>query len=173
MRYAVYLDNQVSCQSRNAGSTAVSETGMATGSGLNVVAACRRLHAAIDALDQRAADTLGISRNDLRCLNLLEHGPLPPTQLCVALGLTSGSITTLVDRLAAKGLVARARDPSDRRGVLVSATPHVYATIGRLYRGCAEAVAKIVATYPIDERGEAVRHLSDVAAAWEDATSSK
>lgn len=141
-----------------------SEPGAPTGHA--VIAACRRLHAAIDALDQAAADSLGVSRNDLRCLNLLEHGPVAPSRIASALGLTSGSVTALVDRLEARGLVARARDPADRRGVLVSATPHVFGTIGRLYRGCAEALAATVEAYPAPERAMAVRHLNDAATAW-------
>ena len=135
----------------------------------DVLAACRRLHASIDALDQSAAELLNISRNDLRCLNLLEHGPLPPSRIAVALALTSGSTTALVDRLEKKGLVQRADDPSDRRGILVSATPHVFQSIGQLYRSCADAVRATVGRYPLDEQGAAVRHLTDAAAAWETA----
>lgn len=132
-----------------------------------VLAACRRLHAAIDGLDQRAADMLGVSRNDLRCLNLLEHGPVPPTRIAAALGLTTGGVTALADRLEAKGLVVRQRDPSDRRGVLVSATPQVFASIGALYAGCAQAVVALVASYAEAERPAAARHLNDAAGAWE------
>lgn len=133
----------------------------------DVITACRRLHSAIDALDQAAADTLGISRNDLRCLNLLEHGPLPPSRIAGALGLTSGSVTALVDRLERKGLVERSRDLLDRRGVRVSATSAVFENIGRLYRSCAETLRATVAAYPAGEREAAVKHLSDAASAWE------
>ncbi len=132
----------------------------------DVLSACRRLHAAIDALDQAAADLLDISRNDLRCLNLLEHGPLPPTTIAAKLQLTSGSVTALVDRLAAKGLARRDRDPEDRRGVLVSATTKAFETIGRLYRSCAEGVQATMATYSASERTAAIRHLDDVASVW-------
>jgi DNA-binding MarR family transcriptional regulator len=37
--------------------------------------------------------------------------------------VTSGTMTNRVDRLAARGLVARGPDPSDRRGVKVTLTP--------------------------------------------------
>lgn len=135
--------------------------------GGDVVSACRRLHAAIDALDQAAADMLDVSRSDLRCLNLLEHGPLTPKRIGWALVLTSGSVTALVDRLERKGLVERARDASDRRGVLVSATPKAFATVGALYRSCAETLRATVLAYPEDERMFAVKHLFDAASAWE------
>jgi len=135
--------------------------------GADVIAACRRLHAAIDGLDQAAADLLGVSRNDLRCLNLLEHGPLPPSHLAVSLGITPGSVTALIDRLEGKGLVERARAPHDRRGVLVSATPLVFRSIGALYRSCAVALHDMAMTYSAAERASAVRHLGHAAAAWE------
>jgi DNA-binding MarR family transcriptional regulator len=134
----------------------------------DIAAACRRLHSAIDAMDQAAADLLGISRNDLRCLNLLEHGPLPPTRIAAALGLTSGSVTALVDRLERRGLIERSRDPADRRGVRVSATPAVFESIGAHYRACADRLVATVARYPAAERAAAIAHLNDVAAAWED-----
>jgi len=140
--------------------------------GADVVAAYRRLHAAIDELDQAAADLLGVSRSDLRCLNLLEHGPIHPKQVSAALGITPGSVTAMIDRLEVKGLVERARTPGDRRGVLVSATPRVFHTVGELYRSCAIALREMVMSYPAAEQVLAVRHLTEAAAEWEAAARS-
>ena len=131
----------------------------------DIVRACRRLHAAIDALDHHAATTLGISRNDLRCLNLLEHGPLPPKHLASALGLTSGAVTALVDRLEHGGFVTRSRDPDDRRGVLVGATPLVFQRLGPIYRAYAQALVAITDRYGEGERQAACRHLDDASQA--------
>lgn len=131
-----------------------------------VVQQCRRLHAAIDAFDQQAADGLGVSRTELRCLNLLEHGPVAPGALAAALGLTSGSVTALIDRLEGKGLVSRARSSTDRRGLLVAATPTVFASLGVVYRDCAERLAAMVAGYPDRQRKLAIKVLSDTADAW-------
>jgi hypothetical protein len=63
--------------------------------------------------------------------------------------------------------VERNRDPHDRRGVLVAATPRVFATLGPLYAGCAEALRATVAAYPVEEQHAAVRHLQDAAEVWE------
>lgn len=140
--------------------------------GADVIAACRRLHAAIDGLDQAAADILGVSRSDLRCLNMLEHGPVHPKQVSASLGITPGSVTAMIDRLEAKGLVERARTPGDRRGVLVSATPLVFHTVGELYRSCAIALRELVLSYPRSEQLLAVRHLTEAAVQWEVAAKS-
>jgi DNA-binding MarR family transcriptional regulator len=48
--------------------------------------------------------------------------PLSPTQLARGLRMSSAGITGLVDQLASLGLVARSREPYDRRRVLVSLT---------------------------------------------------
>jgi len=133
---------------------------------IDVIAECRRLHAAIDAFDQAAADALDISRGDLRCLNLLEHGALSPTALASALRMTTGSVTALVDRLESKQLVNRDRHPDDRRAILVSATPKVFATLGLTYRRCAERLEALVKGYPTSQRRLAIKVLADTAAAW-------
>ena len=46
-----------------------------------LVTACRRLYRAIDRLDAKAASTAGVSRSDLRCLNLLAEAPAKPGQI--------------------------------------------------------------------------------------------
>jgi DNA-binding MarR family transcriptional regulator len=47
---------------------------------------------------------------------------LSPGQLLASTLVTSGTMTNRVDRLAARGLVVRAPDPDDRRGVRVGLT---------------------------------------------------
>lgn len=131
--------------------------------GADIVGACRRLHAAIDRLDELAANTAGVSRSDLRCLNLLEFGPLPATTIAKQLNLATGSVTALIDRLEDKGLVSRLRESADRRIVKVQATPKVFALIGPIYLGFADRLRRMVQTYPNDQQRMAVKHLIDVA----------
>jgi len=84
----------------------------------------RLLQGTIDRFDVEAAGRLGLGRNDWRALRLLvEGGAQAPRDIGAALGLTSGSVTTLIDRLEARGLVRRASDPADRRALIVHARP--------------------------------------------------
>jgi len=53
---------------------------------------------------------------------LLHHGAQPVNSIGKRVELTSGSITTAIDRLEARGLVARAFEPRDRRVRSVSLT---------------------------------------------------
>jgi DNA-binding MarR family transcriptional regulator len=49
-------------------------------------------------------------------------GGLNPTQLCANVALTSGGMTSRLDRLEEAGWIARKADPNDRRGVVVVLT---------------------------------------------------
>ena len=68
----------------------------------------------------------GLSRGEVGVLSALRTaGPphlLSPTRLFKGLMLSSAGMTSRLDRLEARGLVARRPDPSDRRGVLVELT---------------------------------------------------
>ena len=133
----------------------------------DLVAACRRLYAGIDRLDTAAAATVGVSRNDLRCLNLLSENPQKPGKIATELGLTTGSVTALLDRLEKVGLAERRRDPDDRRGVIVHPTAQLFKALGPLYRGVAVELERIAGTYTESELRSAVRHLGDAASAYE------
>lgn len=68
-----------------------------------------------------AADRIGINATDLNCLNILSFsGRMTAGELAKATGLTTASITGVVDRLEAAGFVSRERDPVDRRRVVVT-----------------------------------------------------
>lgn len=136
----------------------------------DLVAACRRLYTAIDRLDALAAVTAGVSRNDLRCLNMLADAPAKPSVIAAELGLTTGSVTALIDRLERANLARRDRDPEDRRGVIVFPTDHLFKTLGPLYRSVAHEVQRIAGSYGPDECAAAVRHLSDACSAYEHST---
>ena len=152
---------------RNRASAADSPPAPQQPAGDDIVGACRQLHAAIDRLDELAAAMAGISRSDLRCLNLLELGPLPATVIARQLNLATGSVTALVDRLESKALVTRLREEGDRRVVRVQATAKVFELIGPVYLGFANRLRLVVKGYPAADRKLAVQHLLDVASACE------
>ncbi len=51
------------------------------------------------------------------------HGPLTPSELATRERVQRPTITRVVIRLEASGLVTRAADPSDRRSALITVTP--------------------------------------------------
>src|SRR5690606_7599808 len=83
----------------------------------------RALHSAVDALNQAVADLLGIHRTDLRCIDILaRHHPVSASQLAELAGLTTGAMTSVLDRLEREGFARRVPDLKDRRRVLVEPT---------------------------------------------------
>ncbi|MGR6919376.1 MarR family winged helix-turn-helix transcriptional regulator [[Actinomadura] parvosata] len=81
------------------------------------------MQAAVDAYDDAAARALGINRTDLRCLELLiQHTALTPSRLGTELGLTTGSVTAMLDRLERLSYLTRSPDPTDRRKTLIQIT---------------------------------------------------
>ncbi|MEO0971851.1 MAG: MarR family transcriptional regulator [Pseudomonadota bacterium] len=127
------------------------------------VEACRQLHAAIDQLDARVAKAVGISRNDLRCLNLLEREPLSPGQIAKALELTSGSVTSLLDRLESLELIERRPSPQDRRALLIFPTAASFRQIGPIYRQFAESLIQLSGTYAKHDRAVVLTALREIA----------
>src|SRR5215467_2597218 len=83
-------------------------------------AGLRRTGALMQLMGTAAADKIGINATDLNCLNILSFsGHMTAGELARATGLTTASITGVVDRLEEAGFVTRERDPNDRRRVVV------------------------------------------------------
>jgi MarR family 2-MHQ and catechol resistance regulon transcriptional repressor len=78
------------------------------------------------ALARTAARNIGsaeLGLSDFATLELLLHkGPQPVNEIGRRIELTSGAITTAVDRMETRGLVARRSDPDDRRARVVQLT---------------------------------------------------
>ncbi|MEC3914532.1 MarR family winged helix-turn-helix transcriptional regulator [Nocardia sp. CDC160] len=109
------------------------------------------LQAAVDDVDRAAATALGVNRTDLRCLEVLIRGESTPGALAAELGLTSGSVTTMLDRLAKLGHVTREPEPGDRRKVLIRITPETKAEAWKIYGPIAEEGAAEMAAYTGDQ----------------------
>ena len=117
-----------------------------------LAAEARRQQRAVDALDEAVADRLGVNRTDLRCLDvLMERESATPGQLATALGLTSGSVTTMLDRLERLGYVRRQADPDDRRKLNVAPTPKAVQTAMSLYEPIVRDGAGILGRYTAEQ----------------------
>jgi DNA-binding MarR family transcriptional regulator len=86
------------------------------------------------AFENVAADRLGVNHTDLHCLNAIENAAgLTAGELATEVGLTSGAVTGVVDRLERAGFARRVPDPADRRRVKVEVTPEFYARAERIW----------------------------------------
>lgn len=108
----------------------------------------RRFDAALDLLDEAAAAVLAIGRTDLRAMEIISReGPVTAKTLASELRLTSGAVTTLIDRLVAAGLTVRGPDPGDRRKVLLELTPRGRAREARLFGPLGQQVGGVLRRY--------------------------
>jgi DNA-binding MarR family transcriptional regulator len=78
-----------------------------------------------------------ITPTDMRALSFVSiSGGATPTATAEYLGMTTGSLTTLADRLATGGFLARTSNPDDRRSILLRPTARgesVLAEVNELY----------------------------------------
>ena len=113
----------------------------------------RRTGALMQLMGQAAADRVGINPTDLNCLNILSlSGQMTAGQLARATGLTTASITGVVDRLEEAGYVRRERDTEDRRRVLVHVvTERAMADVARVFLPLIGGLRELAASYSDDE----------------------
>src|SRR2546429_1915293 len=109
--------------------------------------AMRRNGSIMQLLGQVSAERIGVNATDLNCLNLVAlAGPMTAGELARQTGLTTASITGVLDRLEEGGFVRRERDPKDRRRVNVNLNPgpalaEIGPTFGPLVMAWREAAA--------------------------------
>jgi len=90
---------------------------------LRLINAVRANQTADDLFDECVVEFLGVSRSDGRCLDIVDRlGKVTAGRLAAESGLTTGSVTVLVDRLERAGYLTRTRDTEDRRKVWIEVT---------------------------------------------------
>jgi DNA-binding MarR family transcriptional regulator len=112
----------------------------------------RRSQLATQRFDQAVADALGLNRTDMRCLDVIERaGRLPAGRIAEETGLTSGAVTTVLDRLEQAGYARRVPDPGDRRRVLVELTDAAKEFGTRFYAAHMAASEQLYKRHTADE----------------------
>ncbi|MFI2566620.1 MarR family winged helix-turn-helix transcriptional regulator [Paenarthrobacter sp. NPDC018779] len=94
---------------------------------VEVLNALRDYRSAEAAMRRRTGSSMGMGETDLLALRyLLENEragrDVGPKELATRLGITSASMTTLVDRLVRSGYVVREPHPTDRRALVLRPT---------------------------------------------------
>lgn len=96
----------------------------ADSSGVHVWLVLMKAHRSLVRHAERSIVALDMCISDFGVLEVLLHkGPQSVGEIGRRVELTSGSITTAIDRLEQRGLVARAAHASDRRARVVHLTP--------------------------------------------------
>jgi DNA-binding transcriptional ArsR family regulator len=114
-----------------------------------------------------ASEALGLAPADLVCMCLLQlHGPATPGWIAQMTGLSTGAVTGVVDRLERAGYVTRARDPQDRRRVIVRPDLERFdRDLQRHAPGPSPAALEFLRGYPAAQVHAIRRFAADLAAA--------
>jgi DNA-binding MarR family transcriptional regulator len=109
--------------------------------------------------------SLGLGASDSQFLTLLRtRGPMTPGQLAGATGLTSGTVTGVIDRLEKADLVRRERVSDDRRKVLVVPRPDAADRLAPVYAGQAAMLQGVLARRTPAELETIMKFLGDLVA---------
>ena len=99
------------------------DAGPTNTSGIHLWLILMKAYRALAQVDARSIASSGLGVSDFAVLEILLHkGPLPVNTIGRQVMLTSGSITTAVDRLQKKQFVRRQACPKDRRVTYVELT---------------------------------------------------
>src|SRR5688500_6229237 len=129
-----------------------------------------RAHAAVAAHSQADIARSGLTPMEFGILEALHHkGPMLLGEVQKKILVTSGGVTYLVDRLAARELVERRRCESDRRAYYAALTPAGEELIREIFPRHAQALRHALAGLDEAEKDEAIgllrtlgRHAAEV-----------
>ena len=120
---------------------------------------------------QRAGDlddaTVGeLTVAQIRVLFRLRNlGPITSGQLASGLGVTLPTVTSVIDRLVARGFAERRDDPGDRRRVIVAVTPAGQAVVEGIQQGRRARLQRAIESLAAEALAGLVAGLQALAAA--------
>lgn len=133
------------------------------GSGVHVWLVLWKAAQAVEAYAKGSIADLELCGSDFAVLEALLHrGPLLVNQIGRKVLLTSGSITSAIDRLEAKGLVERRAADDDRRARVVHLTPSGKKLITRVYAGHATDMERLASELSATERRTLINLLKKI-----------
>jgi MarR family 2-MHQ and catechol resistance regulon transcriptional repressor len=129
-------------------------------SGIHVWLVLMKAHHSLVRLAERSIVSLEMCISDFAVLEVLLHKGSPSVgEIGRRVDLTSGSITTAIDRLEQRGLVARAAHASDRRARVVHLTPDGKARITKEFAMHKDAMDRVAQGLSKTERGTLIELL--------------
>jgi DNA-binding MarR family transcriptional regulator len=103
------------------------------------------------AYSHQASSALGLSSTESEVVNLLGlEGSRTAGEIARATGLSSGTITGVLDRLEERGYIRRERHHTDRRKVIITADPDALARVGRMFDAHEQTLASVLGDYEAD-----------------------
>ncbi len=108
------------------------------------------------------AESLGLNPTDHKCGDIIaQQGPMSAGELAEITGLTTGTITAVLDRLEKARFIQRIPDPNDRRRVLVESIPDRHQELHDIFGLIMEAHLEMLERYTDDELRVILRYLKE------------
>ena len=137
-------------------------------SGTHLWLVLMKAHRALQKVAIRSIESQGVGLSDFGVMELLLHkGPQPVNEIGRRIELTSGAITVAVDRLEARGLVAREAHPTDRRARIVRLTSDGKEQAAKLFRAHKAAMDLAASRLAKTERVDLIELLKKLGASAE------
>jgi DNA-binding MarR family transcriptional regulator len=114
-----------------------------------------------------AASAVGLSVQEARLLYILSLNPSNMLGLTSALNVPKSTMSGLITRMEAAGLVVRSPDPRDRRNLLTTPTPRGTATANAFASDLAARVANVLSVLVSEEQVELADILNEILVAIE------
>ncbi len=131
----------------------------------SVIRSLRRVNLQGSFFGQTVAVRFGLSESDIEALEvLIDTGAATAGRLSDLMGMTTGAVTRVIDRLEQAGYVRRVPDPADRRRVIVEPVPEKMAALEALMAGFGEKSASEIGRYSDAELGVINDFLTRMAA---------
>lgn len=135
-----------------------------------VIDAYYRFREADAAMTLRIRRETGMSDNELAIVRFLlreralDHD-VKPSEIARHLNISSASTTALLDRLERAGMVERVSHPTDRRSILIAATPAAADAVAVTLEAFENRLATLTAALGQREREDVVNYLAALAEA--------
>jgi DNA-binding MarR family transcriptional regulator len=111
------------------------------------------------------AEQVGIGATEEKTLLLLsQQGPLTAGEIAQKTGLTTASVTSLIDRLENKGFVRRLHDTTDRRRIIVEPVQARLDELYKMFDVVQEGFGELLGNYNDDQLAAIADYLKRAAA---------
>lgn len=100
----------------------------------------------------KAAAKNGLGITDSKTIStLMQEGPMTAGEIANRLNLTTGAVTSVIDRIEKAGFANRIADPKDRRKVVVKVNAKNLENMGKIYESIGHTFQKVLDGYSTDE----------------------
>ena len=130
--------------------------------------ATRKLTRSSLMLQYAIAEKMNLNPTDAECIDfLMEMGPSTAGDLAKVTRLTTGAITSVIDRLQKAGLVKRENDLNDRRKVIITFIPKKHGKAKRYYAAMAKDVYELFSDYSESKLKLLIQHSDALTAIFQ------